>query len=251
MAIIRLPAFPRPRLLLLLLSVLLLAGCAAAPLPAPAPDAAADEPLSQRYARLQREQGGRLYRLDAAQSAVRIHVFRAGRAAQLGHNHVLAAPRLEGLAWLPATGLAGARFELELRLAELALDPPELRAALGPGWASAISPEMVAATRANMLGDGNLQAGAFPLLRLRSLQVVGELPKLAAQIEIELHGQRRCQWLALQAERSEAGLAVRGALALLQSEFGIAPFSVGAGLLAVQDALTVEFDLRLQTGPGW
>lgn len=207
--------------------------------------------LDQRYARLQLDQsGGRLYRLDAAASQLRIHVFRVGRAAGLGHNHVLSAPGLRGFVWLPAGALQGgaqalaqSQAEFALRLDELRLDDPAQRAALGAGWASPLSPEAVAATRANMLGEAGLQAQAFPWVRLRALRVVGEAPKLALQVEISLHGQTQTQWLALDAQIAESQLRLRGALVLRQTDFGLQPFSVGAGLLAVADELVLDFEL--------
>ncbi|MEJ6007607.1 hypothetical protein WG899_18825 [Paucibacter sp. AS339] len=184
--------------------------------------------------------------VDAAASSVRIHVFRAGRAARLGHNHVLSVPKLHGLVLAPpdASGsLEGAAFELSFRLDELELDAPAARAALGPGWASQLSAEAIAATRANMLGPAGLQAEAYPLVRLRSLEIRGAAPKLSVLLEIELHGQRRQQWLALHAEPQAQRLQARGALVLRQSDFGLTPFSVAGGLLAVQDELLIEFDL--------
>jgi len=227
-----------------LLSVLL-AGCAELPVQPSVPN---ELTLQQRLDALP-AQDGRLYRVAAADSSVRIHVFRAGRAAHLGHNHVLAVPRLAGFVWLPETGLGDARFELEFRLDELLLDPPALRAALGPGWASSVSAEAIVATRANMLGEGNLQAERFPFVRLRALQVRGEWPQLAVQVEIELHGQRRAQWLPLQARLADERLYASGAFVLRQTDFGITPFSVLGGLLAVQDELLVEFALQAQISP--
>ena len=194
---------------------------------------------------------GALFTLDAARSVVRIHAFRAGRAANLGHNHVLTVPRLSGVLLLPSTdSLAGARFELSFRLDELLLDAPDQRAALGAGWASPMTAEAIAATRANMLGDGNLQAARFPLVTLRARQISGEWPKLMAELEIELHGQRRTQWIALQAERTDAAMTARGKLVVRQSDFGIAPFSVLGGLLAVRDELLIEFELQTNPSKG-
>ena len=169
----------------------------------------------------------------------------------LGHNHVINVPRLGGVLLLPATdSLAGARFELTFRLDELVLDLPEMRAALGPAWASLMSAEAIAATRTNMLGEGNLQADRYPLVALRARQIGGELPKLVAELEIELHGQRRTQWVALQAERADAAIKARGAFVLRQSDFGIAPFSVLGGLLAVRDELLIEFELQMSPSKG-
>ena len=239
-------------LLLAVLLAVLLAGCAASRTPlndavsATAPDEAPDAALRA----VEAVPGGLPYAVDAAHSQVRILVFRAGSAARLGHNHVLTVPRLQGRLWTPAQGLAGARFALAFRLDELLLDPPAQRADLGAGWASVLAPDALAATREHMLGPDNLQAEAFPWVRLRSLQIMGEAPRLAAELEIELHGQRRRQWVALEARPSEqGGWAVSGSLVLSQSDYGVRPYSVLGGLLAVQDALVIDFGLELRPGP--
>lgn len=235
-----------------LLSLVLL-GCASAPSPqaVSSPDAVL-APFAEAERDLRAQVGGRLYRLDAEASQLRIHVFRAGRAAALGHNHVLSAPRLQGLLWWPLNeqalpqprGGSEARFELQLRLDELLLDPPELRAALGPGWASVLSPEAVAATRRNMLGEQGLQAERFPELRIQGLSLIGEPPKLIGRWRLSLHGVTRTVEVPLHVELSADQVRVTGAWVLRQSEFGLQPFSVAGGLLAVQDELLVEFDLR-------
>lgn len=228
----------------LALASLLLCGCAATP--EPAVPLVQLSPWAPDFAELRAGQDAQaLLRVDAAASTLSIHVFRAGRAARLGHNHVLSAPKLTGFVKLPAGGtdLGAAGFELALRLDELQLDAPAARAALGAGWASTLSPEMVAATRANMLGAAGLQAASHPLVRIRSLRISGATPKLAALIEIELHGQRRQQWIALHADVESESVRARGALVLRQSDFNLTPFSVAGGLLAVQDELLIEFDL--------
>ncbi len=187
--------------------------------------------------------GRRVVRFDPAASTLRAYAFRAGRAARLGHNHVLSAVDFTGACLLPGGDLADARCDVSLRLDRLELDRAELRGALGAAFASTLSPEAIAATRENMLGEGNLQASRYPTLRLRTLAIVGELPKPVAQVEITLHGQRRVQWLALDVRGLPQRLQVRGGLVLRQSDFGITPYSVGNGLLAVQDEIAVEFEL--------
>ncbi|MDC8783732.1 YceI family protein [Paucibacter sp. hw1] len=210
-----------------------------------APEIASPEAeLDQRYEALHLAQpAARLFALDAGASSLRIHVFRAGRLAGLGHNHVLTAPRLIGRVLVPEK-VNDAQLELAFRLDELAVDEPAQRASLGPAWASAMSPEAIAGTRKNMLGEAGLQAEAHPWVRIRSLHISGELPKLAMEVEIELHGQKRVQWLALDVQPGPDSLRAQGALVLHQSEFGVTPFSIGAGLLAVADELVVEFSLR-------
>ena len=170
------------RLLLLLVSLPILAACASAPQKSREAEQLSPWPADFGAMRQQaQDQQARLLRIDAAASAVRIHVFRGGRAARLGHNHVLSVPGLQGLVLAPSTPeqvLDGAAFELAFRLDELVLDEPALRAALGPGWASTLSAEAIAATRSNMLGAAGLQAEAYPQVRLRSLSIRGAAPKL-------------------------------------------------------------------------
>ena len=234
------------RLFTVLWLALLLSACVA---PSVVPEAELELPPA--IVAITAEEPGTRFPVDAAHSVVRIHVFRAGRAASLGHNHVLTVPRLSGVLLLPSTeSLAGARFELTFRLDELALDRPEMRAALGPGWASKVTAEAIAATRANMLGEGNLQPARFPVVTLRARRIVGELPKLVAELEIGLHGQQRTQWLALDAARKADAFTARGALVLRQSDFGIAPFSVLGGLLAVRDELLIEFEIQTSPSKG-
>ena len=186
---------------------------------------------------------GQVYRLDATRSVVRIYAFRSGTGAILGHNHVLNAPQFAGWAYLPQEQVADARFDLEFRLDSLKLDDPEERARLGEAFASKPSSVALQRTREHMLGTDNLDAERFPFLRIHSLQLRGELPKLAVKVQIELHGQRQEMWLPLDVSRTEGQLQVRGAMVLRQTDFGVRPYSVLGGFLAVQDELVIEFSL--------
>jgi len=222
---------------------LLLAGCAGAPPAATAP--AQPAPISElaaTYAALQAS-GGRVFALDPGRSDVRIYAFRAGRAAAMGHNHVLTAPQFEGY-FHRATEAPAMRFDLAFRLDQLALDDPQLRATLGGGFATVVSEDAIASTREHMLGANNFQAQQFPWVRIRSLQIVGEAPKFAAQVVVELHGQAHEQWVPLTVHGLPDHLTVTGSLVLRQTDFGVQPFSVLGGLLAVEDAVVVDFTLQ-------
>jgi len=241
--------------------VLALAGCGSAPPAPPATSAAArpgggtvetsasasanDEAASACAGWLAAQQRGegRLYRVDAAASQVRIHVFRAGRLAKAGHNHVLGVERLEGQVFVPAQGIAGAGLELGFRLADLAIDKPEWRAALGPEFASVPSASDIAGTRANLLRT--VDGERFPAITMRSTAVAGAFPVLAVKLAVRWHGQSREFDVPVRVARpaGEAALRAQGALVLRQSDFGIAPLSILGGLLAVQDELTVEVDV--------
>ena len=189
---------------------------------------------------------GRLYRVDAATSQVRIHVFRAGRLAKVGHNHVIGVERLTGQVFVPTDGIAGAGVELAFRLDDLAIDKPEWRAPLGPEFASTPSASDVAGTRANLLRavDGE----RFPVIAMRSTAVAGAFPVLALKLAVNWHGQTRLLDVPVRVVRpagdtGSSVLRTQGALVLRQSDFGITPFSILGGLLAIQDELTVDVDV--------
>lgn len=161
---------------------------------------------------------------------LRVLVYRGGTAARLGHNHVLRAGDLR-VDW-PAAGPA-----LRFRLDALAIDPPVLRARLGEAFASAVDDDARAGTRANLLKA--LDAVAHSEVVVRTLQQVGEGGRRAVEAEITLHGVSRRQWFVVEVQ----GRRARGEVVIRQSDFGIHPFTVLGGLLAVQDALIVQFDL--------
>jgi hypothetical protein len=156
---------------------------------------------------------------------------------------VLSAPQFEGYAYLPENGLEQARLDLVLRLDQLVFDLPAHRAEAGPAFASALSEAAVEATRAHMLGADNMQAERFPLVRIAAMGLSGELPRLSARVLVEMHGQTRAMLVPVTASGLPRQLKVSGALVLRQSEFGVQPYSVMSGLLAVQDELRLEFEL--------
>lgn len=211
-----------------LLALPLLAGCAARPRVSddfPAPASGVPEPL------------------DLAQSALRILVFRGGAAARLGHNHVLRAGDLTGeLVWPDAPTQAARRWReaslnLSFSLSALLIDPPAERAALGPAFASELGERDREGTRANLLKA--LDAEGYPKVRLQTTRIVGEGPRLAVEVAILLHGRVRHQWLAVTVEGPQA----TGQTVIRHSDFGLQPFSVLGGLLAVRDELVVDFSL--------
>jgi hypothetical protein len=231
--------------LLALVSALGLAGCAAtAPQLGEKTSARIETTgdLKDSYARLA-QAGGKTFALNPSTSNIRIFVFSGGSAANLGHAHVLSAPRFTGYFHLPADGARHAQFDLEFALNQLEIDNPHERAALGKSFATPLTADDIARTREHMLGENNLQAEKFPLVRIHSMQISGAAPKFAAKILIELHGVTREMLLPLNVVGLPAHLAVTGSLVLRQSDFGIKPYTVLGGLLAVEDELVIEFQL--------
>ncbi len=225
-----------------LLSALLLGACAPLAPVVPAPPAETDaETLSEVYRAL--TSPGTVYQLQPALSQVRIYAFRGGRAARAGHNHVLDAPQFSGYVLVPDGAPTQARFDLQFRLDQLRIDDPAQRAETGGSFAGARSPSDIEGTRRNMLGPRGLDAERFPWVSVRSLAISGDWPMLVAEVDVTLHGVSRQQTTLLTVQHTPQRLTVGGSIVVKQSDFGVEPYSLLGGLLAVQDAVAIRFEL--------
>jgi hypothetical protein len=185
--------------------------------------------------------GAAVYAVDPAGSLLTVTVRRAGPMARLGHDHLVASHTLAGHA-APDTG----RADISFRIDQLTVDEPQLLRAAG--IATQPSPDAVEGTRNNMLGPV-LEAQRYPLVTLHA-ERQAEGPLLVA---VTLHGVTRRMALPAVVQIDAAQLSTSGTLRLKQTDFGITPFSVGGGLLSVQDELEVSYRVvarRLPANPG-
>ncbi|WBS00881.1 YceI family protein [Pseudoduganella sp. SL102] len=225
-----------------LAACLLLAACAVPeappvpPAPSPSPASslatpAATQPADPFAALLAGHAAGPVLRI-ADDALIAVTVRRGGALARLGHDHVVAARRIDGRV-APAAGLAVLRFRLD----EMTVDEAALRQEAG--LATQPSADAIAGTRVNMLARV-LDAERHPYVEVRA-QRSGEAAPL--QADVTLHGVTRRYPVAASIEATPQGLTARGTLVLRQTDFGITPFSVMGGALAVQDALEIRFVL--------
>jgi polyisoprenoid-binding protein YceI len=236
------------RTLLLACALFALAACQSSPpRVAPTPTAAPDD---SAYRPLATAGDGALYEVDDAASQILIYAFRGGKAAFAGHNHVIAARDFAGFVYVPEKSIADTRFDLQFPLDRLEVDDPQLRQQTGGGFEGTLSADAIAGTREHMLGPQGLDAAHFPQVRVRALGVVGEWPRPVAHIAFELHGVGREYDVPLWVGH-DAGdrLLVRGQMAIRQTDFGLQPYSVLGGLLAVQDTVAMEFSIVARRWP--
>ncbi|MUI15604.1 YceI family protein [Massilia dura] len=206
---------------------------AAAPSAPPSlpPQPAAVQPADPFAALLQGRAAGPVLRI-ADDALIAVTVRRGGALARLGHDHVVAARRIDGHVD-PAAGLAALRFRLD----EMTVDEAALREEAG--LAKQPSADAIAGTRVNMLTKV-LEAGRYPLVEVRARRT-GDAGAL--QADITLHGVTRSFAVPVTIEPAPPGLVARGTLTLKQTDFGITPFSVLGGAMAVQDTLEIRFVL--------
>lgn len=208
--------------------------------PAAAPSAPVDLTAVYREAE---GAGAEVFTLDAAASTVRLFVYRGGKAARAGHNHVLGVSRFEGYVHLDAVSPADSRFDLRVPVDALVIDDPAWREAIGGTFGAVRSESDIEGTRRNLLGPKVLDAAQFPVVELRSQAVAGDWPLLVADVAITVKGVTHVQPVLLHLRREGALLRASGEFVLRQSDFGINPFSVLGGLMAVQDMIGITFDL--------
>ena len=207
-------------------AVLAISACSTAPAPPtaprqPPPAAAEPAPPASQSA----------YRIMPGDSLVTITVRRGGPLARIGHDHVVATRQLEGFVDAEA-----GRTELRFRLDQLTVDEPALRKEAGLDTQP--SADAVDGTRRNMFSKV-LQADAYPWVVVRAAFVPGARDLL--QAAITLHGVTRAYQVPVQ-WRAEAGtLRADGAFVVKQSDFGMTPYSVLGGAMAVKDELELKF----------
>ncbi|HET8883208.1 MAG TPA: YceI family protein [Solimonas sp.] len=189
--------------------------------------------------------GGVVYRLQPDASQTTIYVYRAGRAARFGHNHLLTVPQLEGWVWIPDDRLNASRFSLRFRLDQLQVDDPALRAATGGGFATPRSADDIAGTRSNLLKS--LDADRYPWVVLNAVAISGEWPLAVADVAVTLHGVTQVRRVVLRIEHDARMLQASGRFAVRQSDFGITPFAILGGALAVDDTVAIDFTVRATT----
>jgi hypothetical protein len=128
------------------------------------------------------------------------------------------------------------RADLSFRVDQMTVDEPQLLREAD--IATQPSPQAVEGTRRNMLGPV-LDAQRHPVVTLHAeRQADGRL-----RVAVTLHGATR--WLELPAaiRVDAAQVTASGTARLKQSDFGITPFSVGGGLLSVDDELRVRYHI--------
>jgi polyisoprenoid-binding protein YceI len=206
--------------------LLLLGACGQPPVP-PVPGPGADLGSYRAAA----ASGAAVYAVDPGASLITVTVRRAGLMARLGHDHVVASHTLAGYA-APGAG----RADVSFRADQMTVDEPQLLR--DAGIDTQPSPQAVEGTRKNMLGPV-LEAQRYAMVTLHAQRLAdGRL-----RVAITLHGVTR--WLelpaAIQVDASQ--VTARGTARLKQTDFGMTPFSVGGGLLAVQDELEISYHI--------
>ena len=228
---------------LLALVALEIAGCAQParrPETAPAAPTASSQPSAAPH-------GATVYQVVPRESSVSILVYRGGAMSKLGHNHVMTSHSLTGRVWIHQQ-LALSGFELTLPVQELTVDDPEARRAAGSDFPPDVPQSDKDGTRKNMLRAEVLDAEHYPNVTLRSVKIAGALESPQVTARITIRDASRDVQVPAAVKVEDKRVTVRGEFDVLQSEFGIKPFSIALGALQVQDKLHIRYSIVAERG---
>lgn len=187
--------------------------------------------------------GATVYEVSPQDTQLNILVFRGGKLSRLGHNHVMTSQHVSGRVWVhPEFTRSG--FELSLPVAQLVVDDPEARRAAGSDFPPDIPQSDKDGTRKNMLRPEMLDGERYPQVKLRSARIGGTLDAPQVTASITIKDATRDVEVPVKIAIEGAKLSAKGEFDVLQTQFGIKPFSVALGALEVQDRLHIEFRIE-------
>ncbi|MFK8017556.1 MAG: YceI family protein [Gammaproteobacteria bacterium] len=209
----------------------LLGACQSPPEPAPP---ASSTPAAAPIA----EATGTTFTIDTQQSWLRILVYKSGRLARFGHNHVISSHAIDGQVVLdgPVPVIA-----LSLPLAELRVDDSAQRAAEGEDFPGEIPDKDRAGTRGNMLGEALLNAQRFPVLSIQSFDVRGDGPEYNVDANVTLAGRSSSVTFPVTVTRDGDTLTATGRTQILHEALGLTPFTALLGALSVRDDIGLHY----------
>jgi polyisoprenoid-binding protein YceI len=219
---------------ILILVFTLLSACHLTPR-TPAPAATAAPAAAARPA-------GAQLTIDPDQSQVLILVYRDGRMAALGHNHVIAVRGLSGTVSASAD-LGQSGWQLSFPVAQLSVDEAPLRDSLGPDFHSKLDAVAIAGTRDHMLGPALLDAEHYPRITLQAAGARPDGDRVRVTARITVRDQVAQVEVPVSLQRTADQISVSGEFDLTHAQLGLTPYSVALGALRVADRMHVRFRL--------
>ena len=164
---------------------------------------------------------------------VRLHTGRAGAAAKAGHDLVIEAKRWSGSAVVDPGDPAASSVNVEV-------DTSSLEVVSGQGGAKALNDGDIAKIKKNMTED-IFESSKNPTISFTSTSIGGTPDAFTITGDLTIKGKTKSVTLTGKAADGK----VTGTGTIVQTEFGIKPFSALMGALKVADEVGISFELTL------
>lgn len=184
---------------------------------------------------------GRTYNIDPQSSSITLRLYRAGVLSVLAHDHVLVATGIAGRLTLDEKEIGRSSLQLSVPVASLDIDNPEQR--VKEKFTSKIGKSDVEKIRAIVMSADYLDEPNYPRVTVTAVEVAGELPTLNVGLSVRIKQVDKVYRVPTQISRDNDTLRATGELFLLQSDFGMKPYSSLLGTIAVQDPVQIRFEI--------
>jgi polyisoprenoid-binding protein YceI len=180
------------------------------------------------------------FTLGPADGTVLIRTGREGAAARVGHDLTLAATRWRAVVHVDARVPSRSTLRAVVDAASL-----EVREAKGGvlGLTDSQKVEIEANTREKVL-----RSRSHPKITFTSTAVEGDSKRALVTGDLAIAGRTREAALALHVDARSRMPRVRATMSIVQTDFGITPYSALLGALRVEDAVELSVDVRLPAG---
>ncbi|HUR17336.1 MAG TPA: YceI family protein [Acidimicrobiales bacterium] len=168
------------------------------------------------------------------EASLTVHTFRAGMGAKIGHDLVLEAKKWNGTINLDADNPSASSVEITVDLRSL-----EIVSAVG-GVKPLSDKDRVDISK-NI--EKTLDTGKHPNVTFKSTSISGSEPTVTVSGDLTIKGQTKPATLTV----TTKGDQLVGKTSVVQSEFGIKPYSAMMGALKVRDSIDLELTCTLPT----
>lgn len=195
--------------------------------------------------------------INPNKSHVVLKIYKQGKLANFGHNHVITVKGLQGIFYLNKQN-EKSMAKMQFSVADLVVDDANERKLAGQDFDKLVSDTDKEATRNNLLGEKQLKANKFPIVELEVNHLTAEISDkkvqfeqgknfaIEAQLRIRMLGEDYQQMIKSKVTLDGSHLKVQGDFVLNQTDVGIIPFSLFSGAIAVVDAVKIEFEIEAE-----
>jgi polyisoprenoid-binding protein YceI len=181
------------------------------------------------------------FTLGPADGSVLITTGREGAAARVGHDLTLAATRWRAVVDVDARVPSRSTVRAVVEAASL-----EVREA--SGGALSLSGSQKVEIEAN-IREKVLRSRRHPKITFTSTAVEGDAKRALVTGKLTVAGRTRDAALSLRVDGRSTIPRVRATMSIVQTDFGITPYSALLGALRVKDAVELSVDVRLPADP--
>ncbi len=183
----------------------------------------------------------RVFMIDGGASEVTMLLFREGMFSAFAHDHVLVSKNCAGRVVLDMNEIGNSTVQLSVPVVSFVVDAPADRAR--EKLAGELSAEQREEVRETMLGEDQLHVGKFPRISAASERVEGAWPQVKVFMKVRIKNVEQVVPIPVRLNLDGKTLTAAGEVELLQSNFGIEPFSSFLGTVAVKDRIRVKFHI--------